>query len=89
MHPEWEGLPVIPSRRAAEEMYTEKLMIHDIIEVLEAGYDCARSKRREGVIERCVDAKNKKTKVVAVRSYNYDTKSEVWVITHVGRFTRR
>lgn len=89
MIPEWKGLPVIPSRRAAEEMYREKLLIHDMIEVLETGYDCARSRRRENVVERCVNAKNKTLKVVAARSYNYDMESEVWVITHVGRFTKR
>ncbi len=77
MIPKWKGLPLIPSRRAAEEMYREKLMIHDVIEVLDAGYDCARSRRKEGVIERCVDEKNKTLKVVAARSYNYDMKSEV------------
>lgn len=89
MIPEWKGLPVIPSRRAADEMIREKLMIHDVIEVLETGYDCARSRRRENIVERCVDVKNKILKAVVARSYNYDMKSEVWVMTHVGRFTRR
>ena len=89
MIPEWKCLPVIPSRRAADEMIREKLMIHDVIEVLETGYDCARSRRRENIVERCVDVKNKILKAVVARSYNYDMESEVWVITHVGRFTRR
>ncbi|MEE8167765.1 MAG: hypothetical protein V3T58_02690 [Candidatus Hydrothermarchaeales archaeon] len=86
---EWKGLPVIPSKSAADEMYREKLLIHDIVEILENGYDCARSRRGADVYERCVDTKNKTLKVVVARSYNYDLKSEVWVVTHVGMFTRR
>lgn len=49
----------------------------------------ARSRRKENVVEKCVDAKNKTLKVVDAKSYNYDMESDVWVITHVGRFTRR
>ncbi|WP_456474230.1 hypothetical protein [Candidatus Pyrohabitans sp.] len=89
MHLKWRGLPVIPSRTALEEMYREDLLIHDVVEILENGYDCARSRRKRDVIERCVDRKSKTLKAVVAKSYNYDMESEVWVITHVGRFTKR
>ena len=89
MYLKWRGIPVIPSRRALDEMCREDLLIHDVIEILENGYDCARSRRKRDIVERCMDRKSKTLKVVVAKSYNYDLKSEVWVITHVGRFTKR
>jgi hypothetical protein len=40
------------------------LNLFDVADVLENGYDCARSKRRKGKIERCLQLDNKVTRVV-------------------------
>lgn len=58
-------------------------------EVLDDGYDCYRSKRKTGTLERCIDRGGKTIKVVVVQSYNHSLQTEVWVITHVGVFTKR
>lgn len=57
MYLHWQGLPVIPSRRAMQEMWREGLLIQDIVEVLEDGYECARSKRKKDIVEKCLDRK--------------------------------
>lgn len=61
----------------------------DVLEILKEGYDCSASRRREGILERCMDKGRKTVKVVTVKSYNWSLESDVWVITHVGRFTRK
>ena len=61
----------------------------NVVEVLEEGYDCYRSKRKSGTVEKCVDKGNKTLKIVAVQSYNYSLRTEVWAITHAGIFTKR
>ncbi len=84
IYPLYEGLPLVPSRSVANELYNCDLMLRDILEVLEQGYDCAKSKRKKGTIERCLDRKKKTMRVVIVRAYNYSLDSEAWVIIHVG-----
>ncbi|MFQ6056574.1 MAG: hypothetical protein ACE5J3_11395 [Methanosarcinales archaeon] len=61
MYPKWKEKPIQPSRSAQ----------HDVIDVLNNGYDCSRSKRAKGTIERCLRRKNKIIKVVVVESYQY------------------
>lgn len=82
--PLYEGLPLVPSRSVANELYNCNLMLRDVLDILEQGYDCAKSKRKKGTIERCLDRKKKTMRVVIVRAYNYSLDSEVWVIIHVG-----
>ncbi len=72
----------------ADELYDCNLMLRDILDILEQGYDCAKSKRKKGIIERCLDRKRKTTKVVIVKAYNYSLDSEAWVLIHVGVITR-
>jgi hypothetical protein len=84
IYPLYEGLPLVPSRSVANELYNYDLMFRDILDILEHGYDCAKSKRKKGTIERCLDRKKKTMRVVIVRAYNYSIDSEAWVIIHVG-----
>jgi hypothetical protein len=71
------------------ELYENELDIHDALEVLESGYNCRRSKRAKGTIEKCLDIKRKTIKVVVAKSFDYHSDSEVWVITHVGITSKR
>jgi hypothetical protein len=88
IYPFYEGLPLVPSRSVANELYNYNLMLRDILDVLEQGYNCAKSKRKKGTIERCLDRKRKTTRVVITKAYNYSLDSEVWVIIHVGVTTK-
>jgi len=88
----YTGLRIEPTLSATNELLKEKLDLYDVVEVLNKGYDCARSKRKKNIIERCTDRKNKTIKVVVIRTisrYPDGFQEEVWRLIHVGRFTRR
>jgi hypothetical protein len=87
--PTYEGARLIPTRSALKEMFDLGFDLFVIAEILEIGYDCSRSKRKTGTLERCIDRSGKTIKAVVVQSYNHDLGTDVWVITHVGMFTKR
>ncbi|MFO7618330.1 MAG: hypothetical protein R6W91_01535 [Thermoplasmata archaeon] len=87
--PTYKYCQLIPSRSALKEMYDLGFDLFMVTEILEEGYDCSRSRRTAGTIERCIDRGGKTLKAVAVQSYNHSLGAEVWVITHVGMFTKR
>ncbi|MCK4756997.1 MAG: hypothetical protein KAS67_00945 [Thermoplasmata archaeon] len=62
-------------------MYDNDIYLNDVVEILEEGFDCSRSKRKQNTFERCVQRGNEIIKVVVV-----DT-GEHMVLTHVGKFT--
>ncbi|MBI4210602.1 MAG: hypothetical protein HY544_03805 [Candidatus Diapherotrites archaeon] len=68
------------------EMMRCGLALEDVSEVLEAGFDCSRSARKEGTLERCVKRGKKTLKVVVVKSVNYTLSTDCWILTHVGVF---
>ncbi len=84
----YKGLILIPSKSAAREMIKHGLMIIDCKEILENGYNAPR-KRSENIEEKWVDRGNKTYNVVIVKSFNYFYKEEVYLIMHVGKFTRK
>jgi len=64
-----------------DEMYDNDLDIDDVIEILEEGFDCSRSKRSDGITERCIQKGDKIVKAVVAETDCH------YVITHVGVFT--
>jgi hypothetical protein len=82
VYPGWKGLPIIPSDATMRELFDSKMDLLDVKEILELGYDCAESKREEGIIERCLDKKGKIIKVVVAKGYNYSLKTDCWVVVH-------
>jgi len=83
----YKGLRLIPSKSAAEELLEHGLTIEDCKNILQNGYE--PRKRGKNTVEKWMDSKNKTYNVVIVKSYNYSNKEEVYLITHVGRFTKR
>ena len=84
IYPLFEGLPLIPSRSAMNELYDNNMDLYAVLDVLENGYDCPKDKRSKDLIERCLDRKRKTIRVVVAQSFNYYFDSESWVIVHVG-----
>jgi len=84
-----EGFVLVPTRSAMKELFDLGLDLFMVAEVLEDGYDCHRSRRKKGTLERCIDREGKTIKVVVVRSFNHSLQTDVWAITHVGVFTKR
>tara|TARA_Y100000310_G_scaffold322234_1_gene381044 strand:- start:1525 stop:1806 length:282 start_codon:yes stop_codon:yes gene_type:complete len=83
----YKTLRLIPSKTAAEEMLKYGLMISDCKHILKEGYDAPR-KRAKDTEEKWLDKGNKTYNVVVVKSFNFMYNKDVWLITHVGRFTR-
>jgi hypothetical protein len=81
----FQGIPLIPSRDAAYEMLALGLTIEDCKHILEQGEDAPR-KRARGTIERWLRGK-KTYNVVIVHSYTVTERRDIYLITHVGRFT--
>lgn len=83
----YEGLLLIPSRTAVHEMHHLGLSLEECKYILECGYETR--KRAQNVIERWSDKGKKTYNVVVVRSFNFMLNEEVWLIKHVGRFTKK
>jgi len=62
-------------------MFDHDVILYDIVEILEEGFDCSRSKRKKNIVERCVQRGNTIIKVVVADCGDH------LVLTHVGKFT--
>ncbi|MBU2100313.1 hypothetical protein KKG83_08135 [Candidatus Micrarchaeota archaeon] len=86
IYPKYKGLILIPSSSADKELAKYGLLLSEIIEVLEQGFDCNRSKRKKDTLEKCVRKGKKQLKAVIVKSYNFSLEEECWLLIHVGIF---
>jgi len=93
--PTYQNLPIIPvqtrrgQKNVIDELAHHGMDLDDVAEVLNEGYDCSRSKRRKGVLEKCINRGNKTIKVVVQRGFIEIDGQECWELIHVGKFTRR
>ncbi len=85
----YKGLPLRPTRSVYNELKNLRMDLYDVLQILKDGYDCSTSGRKKGTFEKCLDFKNKTIKVVVVKSFEFWSKQEVYVIVHVGKFTKR
>jgi hypothetical protein len=83
LYPKWKGKPVIPSNHAYREM-ADRFELSDIVEILESGFDCQRSKRTKGTVEKCAIKKGKLVRVVVVEVHSDWVGGDIWLIKHVG-----
>lgn len=93
--PTYQGIPIITvqtrkgQKNVVDELVEHGMDLDDVAKVLKEGYDCARSKRRKGVLEKCIDRGNKTIKVVVQRGNIELDGQDCWELIHVGKFTRR
>lgn len=93
--PTYQGLPIIPvqtrrgQKNVIDELAKHGMDLDDVAGILNEGYDCSRSKRRKGVLEKCIDRGNKTIKVVVQQGYIEFEGKECWELIHVGIFTKR
>lgn len=84
--PTYKGLRIVVSKRAVDRELSElRLDLWDVKEILEIGFDCSRSKRKENIEEKCIRIGNKVIKVVVEKSEV--EMEDVWKLRHVGIFT--
>jgi hypothetical protein len=92
IYPRYKGRVIIPTRSAYHELEDLALNLFDAAEVLENGYDCARSKRKKGKVERCLQLDNKVTRVVAADgqfAYSDGYIEDVYWLIHVSVETHK
>jgi len=93
--PTYQSLPIIPvqtrkgQKNVIDELAKYCMDLDDVAEILNEGYDCSRSDRRKGVLEKCINRGNKTIKVVVQRGYVEFDDKKCWELIHVGKFTRR
>ncbi len=83
----YKGLRIIPSRSAGRELIKCGLVIADCKEILEDGYK--PRKRAKDTTEKWMDFGDKTYNVVVVQSHNFLSREDVYLITHVGKFTKK
>jgi len=86
--PKYKGMKITPSISAMRELMKYGKTLTDVAQILEHGYDAPR-KRRKGVVERWLDKGKKTINAVVAKDYNEQAKEDVWVLIHIGKFTRK
>lgn len=71
------------TKAAYREIANYGLDTDEILDCLNRGADSGR-KRKKGVIEKCLNRKDRVLKVVAAESWDYANKETVWAIIHIG-----
>ncbi len=88
IYPEYNGRSLIPSNAAIREMAQLGVTLDECKFMLEHGYLAPR-KRAKGTEEKWIDRGRKTYNIVVVKSFQYSSQKEVYLITHVGRFTKK
>ena len=79
--PRYQEKEIKATKNAAEEMWHLKKDLFDVLEILERGYDCSRSKRKKNILEKCIRKGNDMFKAVVVSCNDY------FLLIHFGKFT--
>lgn len=85
---QYDGLRIEPTLAATRELIKHCCDISDVKEILEEGYDCAASRRKQNIIERCIRKGTKEYKVVIAKAevtYPDGFRETVWRLIHVGK----
>lgn len=62
--------------------------VFDVVEVLTEGEDAPRT-RKSGTVEKWLHKGLKTYNAVVVEDYDEIMKEDIWVLIHLGKFTRR
>jgi len=92
IEPMWQGTAFrIFMRSVMAELIESGMDLWDVVEILEEGYDCPRSQRKAGEVERCMKRGKKVVKVVVEKGEEMcdGERVEVWLLRHVGEFTEK
>ena len=76
------------TKAAYREIADYGLSTEELLECLNKG-ECSGRKRKDGVIEKCLNKKGRVLKVVAAESWDYAGKKIVWAIIHIGEVKRK
>ena len=86
--PRWRGLLIVPTNQARREMEELDIDLFDAVDILENGFDCAKSTRGARVYERGIRKGKKILRVVVVQievQYHDRSVEKIWKVIHVGK----
>ena len=65
-------------------METHKVDLREVVQVLEEGFDCQKSRRKEWVMERCLASQERLLRIVVANSFDHFSRQDVWVLIPVS-----
>tara|TARA_Y100000310_G_scaffold345434_1_gene464986 strand:+ start:5524 stop:5838 length:315 start_codon:yes stop_codon:yes gene_type:complete len=83
----YKGLILYATNSARNELLHYGFMLEDCKKILEKGYEVR--KRSKGTEEKWLDCGNKTYNIVIVKAYSAQFEEEIYLIKHIGRFTKR
>lgn len=78
--PRYQGKEIKATKNASTELWEYKKDLWNVLEIIEEGYPCSRSKRKDNIREMCVTRGNKVYKAVIADCGEY------WLLIHFGMF---
>ena len=88
----YQNKRLVPTRSAYQELEQLGLDLYEATEILEQGYDCQRSKRKAGKIERCLRKGSKVYRIVIADGefcYPDGSIENVYWIIHISQETHK
>lgn len=79
--PRYQDKEIKATKAAADELWQFKQDLWDVLEILEDGYPCSRSKRKPNILEKCIKKGSKIHKVVVADCQH------CWLVIHFGIFS--
>ena len=79
--PRYQGNDIRVTKEAAEELWQLKQDLWNVLEIIEEGYDCSSSRRKENILEKCARKGNDVYKAVVADCGEY------MLLIHFGKFT--
>lgn len=86
----FNDMRIEPTLSASRELVREGKDLHDVLSILEDGYDCSRSKRSKEIIEKCLRKGSKEYKAVLAETeviYPDGYIEKVLRLIHFGKST--
>ncbi len=81
LFPRYRDKEIKATKKASEELWEYRKDLWDVVEILEEGYLCSRSPRKENIMEMCITRGNRVFKAVVADCGEY------WLLIHFGKFT--
>jgi len=81
--PRYQNKELKATKNSSHELWELKKDLWDVLKILEKGYECSASKRKENILERCIKKGNIIFKAVVADCEDY------LLLIHFGKFTRR
>src|SRR3989338_5436348 len=79
--PKYQSKELKATKEAADELMQFGCELWDVIKILESGYNCASSRRKENITEKCLRKRNDVYKAVVDDCGGY------MLLIHLGKFS--